>query len=101
MDDESYDPEKADVLSLAKLKVFRDLSLLVLGVFTAMSFKWHRLSQCLYYLAFMLFMSEALIISPEKREWIYSPTTKVVAAQLLMADKVLPQSICLTIFWAV
>ena len=49
----------------------------------------------------MLFVSEALIISPEKREWIYSPTTKVVAAQLLMADKVLPQSISLTVFWIV
>ena len=44
MDNDSYDSAKADLLSFSKLKIFRDLSLLVLGLFTAMSFKWHRLS---------------------------------------------------------
>ena len=44
MDDESYDLVEAEVLSFAKLKIFRDFSLLVLGLFTALSYKWHRLS---------------------------------------------------------
>ena len=80
MNDESYETGTADILDFDKLKVFHDISLTLIGVLLAMSFKWHRLSQCLYYSAMLFFMSEALLIVSENRVWIHSPLSKVIAA---------------------
>ena len=91
MEEKSFETDKAEILDFETLKTIRDLSLILLVVLLALSFKWHRLSQCLFYGAIMFFMSEALLIWPESKVvWIKNPTTKALCGIMLMAYKAIP-----------
>ena len=75
--------------------------LLMLGAILIISFKYHRISEAIFYVGVVYMMFEALLELPGNVEWYMNPSTRLVTMIFSFIDKSLLQSVCVLIFWAV